>query len=260
MVRYIPITKFDGLNEQGLTYSDVIKKDVTSFIDSFIFYSKNINDKDGEIDWMNISNLSNARFVLGVYYNKELDKIVSKDIAQELKKKIVDSIGIDQLLDSDTEQDNKLKKDSNSLPENFLKSLGWDVFDILNQYVKLHNSTLSLWNVLKGHEFFDKRLVAITDVSEKLEKVNNKFKNVSVEYNLETNSKDYIDCSLEYINLLNKAIYLLSEWTRMMGDSRNPDKKSYSKEDINRIFDEYTKAQNKYVEMGDKLKQSFEKL
>lgn len=260
MVGYIPITKFDGLNEQGLTYSDVIKKDVTSFIDSFIFYSKNINDKDGEIDWMNIANLSNARFVLGIYYNKELDKIVSEDVAKELKKKIVDLIGLDKLLDSDMEQDNKAKKDSSSLPENFLKSLGWDVFDILNQYVELHNSTLSFWNVLKGHEFFDKRLVVIIEVSERLEKVNNKFKNVSVEYNLKTNGKEYIDCSLEYINLLNKAIYLLSEWTRMMGDSRNPDKKSYSKEDINKIFDEYTKAQNKYVEIGDKLKQSFEKL
>ncbi|MFA6417074.1 MAG: hypothetical protein WCW61_02675 [Patescibacteria group bacterium] len=98
MVRYIPITKFDGLNGKGLTYNEAIQKDVESFIETFLCNGKNITDKDGEIEWMNIANVSNARFVLSIYYERELDLLVPENLAKELKKKIEDSIGLDQLL------------------------------------------------------------------------------------------------------------------------------------------------------------------
>lgn len=105
MNRYIPITKFEGLNEKGLTYDEVIKNEVNGFIDSFLFYSKNTLDGDGEIDWMNISNAGNARFVLSIYYNRELDKLVPKNLAEELKQKIKELVGLDQLLTNDDKID-----------------------------------------------------------------------------------------------------------------------------------------------------------
>lgn len=43
-----------------------------------------------------ISSSSNARFVLSIYYNRELDLLVPKDLANELKEKIEDSIGVGQ--------------------------------------------------------------------------------------------------------------------------------------------------------------------
>lgn len=98
MVRYIPITKFEGLNEKGLTYNEAIQKDVDDFIDTFLYNINNVTDKNGEIEWMNISNVSNARFNLGLYYEKELDLLVPENLAGELKKRIEDSIGLDQLL------------------------------------------------------------------------------------------------------------------------------------------------------------------
>lgn len=99
MVRYVPITKFEGINENGQTYENAIQKDIESFINTFLFCSSRVTDKNGEIDYMNMANSSNARFVLSLYYKKELDKIVSENIAKELKQNIIDSIGLDQLLD-----------------------------------------------------------------------------------------------------------------------------------------------------------------
>lgn len=98
MVRYIPITKFEGTNEKGQTYSEIIQEHVENLIDAFLSNSKNITDKAGEIEWTNISNVSNARFVLGIYYKRELGLLVPENLAKELKQKIVDSIGLDQLL------------------------------------------------------------------------------------------------------------------------------------------------------------------
>lgn len=103
MVRYRPITKFEGLNEKGLTYNEAIQKDVESFIDSFLYYSSHITDNDGEPDWMNITNVSNVRFVLGIYYERELDLLVPENLAKELKKKIEDLVGIEELF-KNTEQ------------------------------------------------------------------------------------------------------------------------------------------------------------
>lgn len=100
-MRYIPILKFEGLNEEGLSYDNVIKNDVNNFINSFLFYSKNTLDDNGEINWMNISSASNARFVLSIYYNRELDKLVTKNLAEELKQKIIELVGLDQLLTND---------------------------------------------------------------------------------------------------------------------------------------------------------------
>ena len=101
MIRYIPITKFEGINEKGLTYNEVIQEHVQNLINAFLCNSKKITDKEGEIEWMNIANVSNARFVLGIYYKQELDLLVPDSLAKELKKKIEDSIGLDQLLIKD---------------------------------------------------------------------------------------------------------------------------------------------------------------
>ena len=100
MVRYIPIEKFYGVNEKGLTYDELIKNDVDNYINSFLLCSKNTLDDNDEINWMNISSVSNARFVLSIYYNRELDVIVPANLAKELKEKIVSSVGIDNLLNS----------------------------------------------------------------------------------------------------------------------------------------------------------------
>ncbi len=97
-MRYIAITKFDGVNENGLTYNQVIEKHVQDHIDTFLYYSSRITDEAGEIDGMNIAHVSNARFVLSIYYNRELDLLVPADLANELKKKIEDLIGVDELL------------------------------------------------------------------------------------------------------------------------------------------------------------------
>jgi len=97
-MRYIPIGKFDGVNEKGLTYNEAIEKHVQDHIDTFLYCGSHTNDEEGEIDWMNLSSSSNARFVLSIYYNKELDLLVPEDLAKKLKKKIEDLIGADQLL------------------------------------------------------------------------------------------------------------------------------------------------------------------
>lgn len=101
MMRYIPIDKFQGVNENGLTYNEAIQKHVQDNIDSFLYYSSHINDSDGEINWMNIASVGNTRFVLSIYYNRELEKIVPSNIAEELKRKIAISVGLDQLLNKE---------------------------------------------------------------------------------------------------------------------------------------------------------------
>jgi hypothetical protein len=98
-MRYIAIDKFEGVNENGLTYNEAIKKHVQDHIDTFQYCSSHINDETGEIDWMNLASIGNARFVISTYYYRELDLLVPKDLAKELKKKIEDSIGISELLE-----------------------------------------------------------------------------------------------------------------------------------------------------------------
>lgn len=99
MMRYIPIDKFDGVNENGLTYNEAIQKHVQDHIDTFVYCGSHINNEDGDINWNNISASSNARFVLSVYYNRELDLLLPEYLVKELKKKIEDSIGVDQILE-----------------------------------------------------------------------------------------------------------------------------------------------------------------
>lgn len=98
MVRFRIIGKFEGLNEKGLTFNEVIQEDVKNHINTFLYNSSHITNKEGDIEWMNIANVSNARFVLGRYYEEYLDSMVPENLAKELKQKIIDSIGLDKLL------------------------------------------------------------------------------------------------------------------------------------------------------------------
>lgn len=95
MMRFILKERFEGINEDGLTFDEVIAKDVKDHIDSFFYFQKNIIDENDNID---ISNIGNARFVISRYYYKYLDEYVPGELAKELKKKIEDSIGADHLL------------------------------------------------------------------------------------------------------------------------------------------------------------------
>lgn len=89
---------FTGRNEDGLTFEEFIKEDVAKHIRSFHYFRDNIHNEDNEIDWLNFSSSSSARFSLSKYYNKYLDKWVPGATATELKKKIEDEVGKDELL------------------------------------------------------------------------------------------------------------------------------------------------------------------
>ena len=95
MMRFRLKERFEGVNDDGLTFGEFIAKDVKDHIDSFFYYSNHIVDENDNID---ISNIGNARFVISCYYYKYLDEYVPGELAKSLKKKIEDSVGVDHLL------------------------------------------------------------------------------------------------------------------------------------------------------------------
>lgn len=262
MVRYIPIPKFNGVNEKGLTYNEIIQKHVQNLIDTFLCDGKKITDKEGKIEWMNIANVSNARFVLGIYYERELDLLVPESLAKELKKKIEDSIGLGQLLieNGAKEDDMDNGEDKIEVYHNYLKNIGWELFNFLDQYIKIHDSVFSWWNILRMSKFFYKKIPFLTIIFVKIKNIEDRVKFFVEKNNLDNASKDYVDCLIKYAEALNKAIIILEEWLRMMGDFRNPNEKAYSKEEIDRIYNNYKMAQKEYVEIGWKLKSLYGKL
>ena len=98
MMRFRLKERFDGVNEDGLTFDEVIKKDVKDHIDSFFHYRKNIIDKNGDIDAMNMASSGNARFVISCYYYKYLDEYVPGELAKKLKKEIEEKMTLGELL------------------------------------------------------------------------------------------------------------------------------------------------------------------
>ncbi len=90
--------RFDGLNEDGLTFEDVIINDVKNHIDSFFYYSKHILDENGDIEALNVASIGNARFVISCYYYKYLDEYVPGELAKKLKKEIEEKITLAKLL------------------------------------------------------------------------------------------------------------------------------------------------------------------
>lgn len=98
MMRFVLKEKFDGVNQDGLTFEEVITKDVKNHIDSFFYYGDNIIDKNGDIEFLNMASVGNARFVISCYYYKYLDEYVPGELAERLKKEIEDLVGVDQLL------------------------------------------------------------------------------------------------------------------------------------------------------------------
>lgn len=90
--------RFEGVNEDGLTFDEVIARDVKDHIDSFFYYRENIVDKNGDIESMNMASSGNARFVISCYYYKYLDEYVPGELAIKLKKEIEERATINQLL------------------------------------------------------------------------------------------------------------------------------------------------------------------
>lgn len=95
MMRFRPKERFKGVNEDGLTFDEVITKDVKDHIDSFFYFRKNIIDENDNID---ISNIGNARFVISCYYYKYLDEYVPGELAEKLKKEIKEKMTLSELL------------------------------------------------------------------------------------------------------------------------------------------------------------------
>lgn len=98
MMRFKLKERFEGLNEEGLTFEDVIINDVKNHIDSFFYYRDNIIDKNGDIEALNVASIGNARFVISCYYYKYLDEYVPGELAEKLKKEIEEKITLDELL------------------------------------------------------------------------------------------------------------------------------------------------------------------
>lgn len=90
--------RFEGVNQDGLTFEEVIIKDVKDHIDSFFYYSKNILDENGDIEAINLASIGNARFVISCYYYKYLDEYVPGELAEKLKKEIEEKMTLAKLL------------------------------------------------------------------------------------------------------------------------------------------------------------------
>jgi hypothetical protein len=73
--------RFDGRDEDGLTFEESVKKDVIFHIEQYY-----IVDYSGH-------NSFNALYTLKCYYNEYLDKLMPSKIASELKKTIENKIG-----------------------------------------------------------------------------------------------------------------------------------------------------------------------
>jgi len=147
-----------------------------------------------------------------------------------------------------------------SVYREYLKSIGWEIFGLLGEYIKLNNSIFNFWNILKWFNFFYKKSSQLLIVYTMINDVEDRLRIFQKENHLDDASKKYILCFLDYTAALNKTICLLREWLKMMGDSRNPDKQNYTREEINNIFDQHKKAEEEYGEIGKELKVLFEKL
>lgn len=98
MMRFKLKEKFDGVNEYGLTFEEVVAKDLKDHIDSFFFYRERIFDKKGDLDALNTASVSNARYVISCYYYKYLDEFVSGELAKKLKKEIEERMTLEELM------------------------------------------------------------------------------------------------------------------------------------------------------------------
>ena len=84
MMRFVLKERFEGVDEDGLTFEEVIIKDVENHINSFFYFRKNIIDENGDIDALNMASSGNARFVISCYY-KYLDDYVPGELAEKLE-------------------------------------------------------------------------------------------------------------------------------------------------------------------------------
>ena len=97
MMRFKLKERFEGLNENGLTFDEVIKKDVKDHIDTFLYYMNRVCSKDWDLDGMDMANLGNARFVLSCYYKQYLNEYVPGALSDILKREIENKITLKQL-------------------------------------------------------------------------------------------------------------------------------------------------------------------